>query len=124
MTRTFSVIIICLALMAGLSSCGVNQAWVINQNQNTTQVHLSSNNFKVIGQVKGTADVGYVLVFGGAAKKHLYEAAYADMLKNANLTTGSRTLTNVLTEEHVGGVPPFYYKRTVTVSANIVEFTP
>ncbi len=116
-------VIMGLALIVGLNACGVNKAWVFNQNQNATQVHLGSNNFKVVGQVKGTAEVSYVLIFGGAKKKQLYEAAYADMLQQTDLTTGSRTLTNVLTEEHVGGVPPFYYTRTVSVSAHIVEFT-
>ncbi|MEQ9230738.1 MAG: hypothetical protein RIF46_08635 [Cyclobacteriaceae bacterium] len=112
-----------LALIVGLSSCGVNKAWIFNQNQNTTQVNLSENNFKVIGQVKGTADAEYMLIFGGAKQKQLYDEAYAKMVENANLTEGSRVLTNVLTEEHFGGVPPFYYKRQVTVTANVVEFT-
>jgi hypothetical protein len=112
-----------LALILTLSSCGVNHAWVLNQNQNATQVHLGGNNFKVVGQVKGTAEVGYVLVFGGVKKKHLYDAAYANMLEQADLGNGSRVLTNVLTEEHLGGVPPFYTKRTITVTANVVEFT-
>lgn len=115
--------IVGLALIVGLGSCGVNKAWVFNQNQNTTQVHLGSSNFRVVGQVKGTSEVGYLLIFGGANTRQLYDAAYADMLGKADLTSGSRTLTNILTEEHVGGVPPFYYKRTVTVTANVVEFT-
>jgi hypothetical protein len=116
-------VILSLALIVGLSSCGVNRAWIFNQNQNATQVHLSDNNFKVLGQVRGSSEVTYVLIFGGPKKKHLYESAYQEMLRNAELTTGSRTLTNILTEEHIGGVPPFFYKRTVTVSANIIEFT-
>jgi hypothetical protein len=28
-----------------------------------------------------------------------------------------------VTEEHLGGVPPFYYTRTITVSASVIEFT-
>lgn len=54
-------------------------------------------------------------------KKQLYENAYSDMVKKADLT-GSRALINIVTEEHVGGVPPFYYTRTVTVSAHVIEF--
>lgn len=122
MTKTTKIIGV-LALVAGLSSCGVNKAWVYNQNQNATQVHLSGNNFRVVDQVTGTSEISYVLIFGGAGKKQLYEAAYANMLQQADLNTGSRALTNVLTEEQVGGVPPFYYTRTVSVSASIVEFT-
>lgn len=101
----------------------MNKVWIVNQNQNVTQVHLTRNNFKVLGEVKGTADVDYVLVFGGANKKQLYEAAYNNMLENAKLTEGSKTVTNILTEEHVGGVPPLYYTHTVTVTARVIEFT-
>jgi hypothetical protein len=28
-----------------------------------------------------------------------------------------------MTEEHFGGLPPFYIKRTITVSGMVVEFT-
>jgi len=121
MTRTTKVIM-GLALIIGLSSCGVNRAWVFNQNQNATQVNLERNNFEVLDQVSGSAEVEYVLIFGGMKKRQLYDKAYAEMIKSAELK-GSRALTNILTEEHVGGVPPFWYTRTVTVSANLIEFT-
>jgi len=106
-----------------LSSCGVNQAFVLNQNLNTTHVQLSSNNFKVVEKVVGSADVKYVLCFGGMSKTRLYESAYSDMLANAKLIGSSKAIINVVTEEHVGGVFPFSWKRTVTVSANVIEFT-
>ena len=121
MTKTMKLMM-GLVLIAGLTSCGVNKAMIFNQNQNATQVHLKSNNFKVVGKAKGTSDVDYVLIFGGANKKNLYDAAYADMLEQANLDAGPRAVVNVLTEEQVGGVPPFYYTRTVTVTANVIEF--
>lgn len=121
MTRTTKVIM-GLMLIVGLGSCGVNRAWVFNQNQNATQVTLERKNFEVLEQVSGSAEVEYVLIFGGMKKKQLYDKAYAEMIKSAELK-GSRALTNILTEEHVGGVPPFWYKRTVTVSANLIEFT-
>jgi hypothetical protein len=66
--------------------------------------------------------VSYVLVFGGVRKKQLFNNAYANMMDNAELS-GSKALINIVTEEHVGGVPPFFFKRTVTVSANVIEFT-
>ena len=75
-------------------------------------------------QVQGTAFVEYVLFFGGNDKKNLYADAYAAMLEKAALTDGPRALIHVLSEEHVGGVPPSYYKRTITVSAHVVEFIP
>jgi hypothetical protein len=112
-----------IAILVSLSSCGANYAMVYNQNQNSTQVHLNSNNFKVVDKVKGSAEVSYVFVFGGVNKKQLYENAYSKMVESANLTSGSKALVNLVTEEHVGGVPPFYYTRTITVSANVIEFT-
>lgn len=112
-----------LAMILGLGSCGVNQAWILNQNQNNTQVNLGSNNFQVLGQVKGAAEVDYILIFGGKNRKSLFNEAYSAMIDEADLTSGSRALTNILTEEQIGGVPPFYYKRTITVSGTVVEFT-
>ena len=105
-----------------LNSCGINYANVVNHNQNATQVHLASNNFKVVDKVSGTAEVSYVLIFGGVNRKQLYKNAYTEMINSTNLVSGSKALVNVLSEEHLGGVPPFYYTRTVTVSANVIEF--
>lgn len=114
--------LVAILLLIFLSSCGVNNAYILNQNQNSTQVHLSESNYKVVDKVSGSADVNYVLIFGGINKKRLFANAYANMVEAANLETGSRALVNIVTEEHVGGVPPFYYKRTVTVSAHVIEF--
>ena len=121
--KKVSKVIMGLALIVGLGSCGVNKAWVLNQNQNTTQVNLGSNNFEVLGQVKGTAEVNYVLMFGGKNKTQMYNEAYSKMIEEAELTSGSRALTNILTEEHLGGFPPFAFKRTLTVSATVIQFT-
>jgi mitochondrial fission protein ELM1 len=64
----------------------------------------------------------YLYLIGGMNKKKLYENAYSDMMNKANLLNTSKAVINIVTEEHVGGVPPFYFKRTVTVSANVIEF--
>lgn len=101
----------------------MNSALILNHNQNNTQVQLASNNFKVIERVTGTSEVEYVLMIGGIDKRQLYENAYSAMLEKAKLPNSSRTVINVLTEEHVGGFPPFYYKRTITVSGYVIEFT-
>lgn len=119
--KTLKISILALVIAIGFSSCGVSHAFVFNHNQNATQVHLASNNFQVVDKVKGSADVSYVLLIGGLSKKQLYANAYAEMVNSADLE-GSRALVNVLTEEHVGGVPPFFFKRTITVSANVIEF--
>jgi hypothetical protein len=112
-----------LLLTAFLSSCGVGAALVTNHNQNATEIHLTGNNFKVIDQVSGSSEVSYVLAIGGMNKRQLYQNAYATMLKKANLLNGSKAIINVMTEEHVSGFAPFFVRRTITVSAQVVEFT-
>lgn len=112
-----------LLLTASLSSCGIGTALVVNHNQNATEVHLSGNNFRVVDQVSGSSEVSYVFAIGGMKKRQLYENAYSTMLKKANLLNGSKAIINVMTEEHVSGFAPFFVKRTITVSAQVIEFT-
>jgi PBP1b-binding outer membrane lipoprotein LpoB len=112
-----------LLLAALLSSCGIGTALVTNHNQNATEVHLSENNFKVIDQVNGSSEETYVLTIGGMNKRQLYENAYSTMMKKANLLNGSKAIINVMTEEHVSGFAPFFVRRTITVSGQVVEFT-
>ncbi len=112
-----------LLLAAFLSSCGVSTALVTNHNQNATEVHLSGNNFKVIDQVSGSSEASYVLAIGSMNKRQLYENAYSTMMKKANLLNSSKAIINVMTEEHISGFAPFFVRRTITVSAQVVEFT-
>lgn len=113
-----------LLLLASLmSSCGIGTAIVTNHNQNATEVHLTGNNFKVIDQVSGSSEASYVLAIGGMNKRQLYDNAYSTMMKKANLLNGSKAMVNVITEEHLSGFAPFYVRRTITVSAQVVEFT-
>lgn len=111
-----------LLVVVFLGSCGIGTALVTNHNQNATEVHLSGNNFKVIEQVSGSSEASYVLAIGGMKKKQLYENAYSTMLKKANLLNGSKAIINVMTEEHLSGFAPFFVRRTITVSAQVVEF--
>lgn len=119
MKRT-SFYLIALALL--LTSCGAGSALILNQNLNTTHVHLGSDNYKIVGNAMGTCEVEYILLIGGLNQRQIYQNAYSDMVSKAHLESGSRALINVVTEEHIGGVPPFYFKRTITVSANVIEF--
>jgi PBP1b-binding outer membrane lipoprotein LpoB len=114
---------IVLFLTVFLSSCGIGTAFVNNHNVNTTQVQLSGNNFRVIDQVSGSSEDSYVFAIGGKRKRQLYENAYSAMMKKANMLNGSKAVTNIVTEEHVSGFAPFYIKRTITVSAQVIEFT-
>jgi len=84
---------------------------------------LSSNNFKVVDKVSGSSEVFYIFGIGGLNKKRIYENAYASMMDKANLKGAPRAVTNTVTEEHIWGIAPIYFKRTVTVSGNVVEFT-
>jgi hypothetical protein len=117
------IVAILISSLFTLNSCGVNNALIANFNQNGTQVELSGNNYRTIDRVSGSAEVEYVLFIGGMNRRQLYANAYADMLSKADLMTNARALVNVLTEEHISGVPPFYFKRTITVSAHVIEFT-
>ncbi len=112
-----------LLLTAFLSSCGINTALVANHNQNATEVQLKENNFKVVDQISGSSETFYVFAIGSMSKTQLYENAYSAMLKKANLLNGSKAIINVMTEEQVSGFAPFYVRRTITVSAQVVEFT-
>ncbi len=121
--KKISIYSMLLFLAVFLSSCGIGTALVTNHNQNATEVHLSGNNFKVIDQVSGSSEASYVLAIGGMNKRQLYENAYSTMIKKANLLNGSKAIINVITEEHFNGFAPFFVRRTITVSAQVVEFT-
>ena len=121
--KKISIYSVLILLSAFLSSCGFGTALVTNHNQNATEVHLSANNFKVIDQVSGSSETSYVLAIGGMNKRQLYENAYSAMMKKANLINGSKAIINVVTEEHYSGFAPFFVRRTITVTAQVVEFT-
>lgn len=116
-----------ILLVAGasllLSSCGVNYTMVTNHNHNLSQVQLSSNNFKVVDRVSGSAEVKYIVAIGGLKKKQLYEQAYSAMLTKANLMNSSKAVINIVTEEHASFITPFVVRRSITVSANVIEFS-
>ncbi|GIJ93479.1 DUF6567 family protein [Capnocytophaga stomatis] len=104
-----------------LASCGFHKGLTRNVNNHTTEVVLSKKNFKVVERVKGEASDFYVLGFGGM-KKALIEEARAEMLKKANLLDSSRAIVNETVEVHNSEFVLFS-KYTVTVSANVIEFT-
>ncbi|MDP4220651.1 MAG: hypothetical protein Q8916_12185 [Bacteroidota bacterium] len=118
------ILVLLAALMTvSLVSCGANYAVTGNYNMNNTQVQLSTANFNVVDKVSGSAHVSYVLFIGGIGEHQLYENAYSAMMAKADLSKGSRAIGNVVTEEQVEGFIPFYWTRTITVSANVIEFT-
>ncbi len=121
--KRIGIYTVLVLLIAFLCSCGINTAHVTSHNQNVTQVHLSENNFKVIDQVSGSSEASYIMAIGGMRKRQLYENAYSTMIKKANLLNDSKAIINVMTENHFSGFAPFFVRRTITVSAQVVEFT-
>jgi len=119
------VIVVAVALggLFLLNSCGISTALVMNDNQNSTQVQLTSNNYKVIERISGSAEVDYILLIGGMKQRQVYENAYSAMMQKANMKEGSRAIINVMTEENFSGFFPFFHTRTITVSAYVIEFT-
>ena len=114
-----------LALVLGamlLTGCSAHLYNSSNASVAKTEVVLSQNNFKVIGQAEGVATVSQVLGIGGCSQKQVCSNAVGEMFKNANLT-GSQTIININVKEAVSGVPPFYYRTTYSATGTIIEFT-
>ena len=113
---------ICAFVAATLSLTGcVGVANTVSNNLTQTQVVLSDNNFKVVGQAYGEASATYICFIGGLSRKALYNNAVSEMTKNANLK-GSQTLTNTTMHYSTQMITPFYVKVTCSASANIVQF--
>ena len=119
MKKFFSI---CAFVAATLSLTGcVGVANTVSNNLTQTQVVLSDNNFKVVGQAYGEASATYICFIGGLSRKALYNNAVSEMTKNANLQ-GSQTLTNTTMHYSTQMITPFYVKVTCRASATIVQF--
>ena len=119
MKKFFSI---CAFVAATLSLTGcVGVANTVSNNLTQTQVVLSDNNFKVVGQAYGEASATYICFIGGLSRKALYNNAVSEMTKNANLK-GSQTLTNTTMHYSSQMITPFYVKVTCSASATIVQF--
>ncbi len=121
--KNLKSILAILVVSVLLTSCGVQHAYVLNTNNNVTNVELSKKNFKVIEKVSGTSSATYILGIGGIKKKALIENAKTQMLSNANLEGSARAIVNLTTEEHFTLVGIFFVKRTIVVSGHVIEFT-
>ena len=113
-----SVLVLLLAVLC-LTGCGVSSA--VSNNFTETQVVLSQNNFKVVGQAYGEAQATYVFGIGGLGRKALRNNAINEMSKNANLN-GAQTLTNITTHFSMKMITPLYVQVTCTATANVIEF--
>nr|WP_321222408.1 DUF6567 family protein [uncultured Psychroserpens sp.] len=118
--KKLSIILIVLSL--SLTSCASHYGLPKNFNQNTTEVVLTKNNFKVVKIVKGEAEATYIFGIGGLAKNGLVAEAKAKMLETAGMEGASRTIVNEVVEVKTSGFL-FISKYKVIVSAQIIEFT-
>ena len=119
MKKFFSI---CAFVAATLSLTGcVGVANTVSNNLTQTQVVLSDNNFKVVGQAYGEASATYICGIGGMSREALYNNAVSEMTKNANLQ-GSQTLTNTTMHYSMQMITPFYVKVTCSASDNIIQF--
>lgn len=109
-----------IAIVA-MTGCASTAHLTSNSNANMTNVQLSQSNFEVVKTVQKQASQTYVFGIGGLSKKALKANSYADMLKEANLQ-GSQALVNVQTEVKSRIIAPFYVKKTITTTGQVVEF--
>lgn len=104
-----------------LSSCGMVNNLMTNQNQNQTSVVLSQANYKVVGTASGKVKNCYVLGFGGLSKKSLRENAVGNMMKDANLQ-GSQAVINVnIVDKYKNYF--LWGKREMKAEGTVIEFT-
>ena len=116
------LIVAVVACAALLTSCSAHLYSSSNASVAKTEVVLSQNNFKVVGQAEGVATITQVLGIGGCSQKAVRATAVGEMFKNANLT-GSQTIININVKQSITGVPPFYYRTTYSATGTIIEFT-
>lgn len=121
--KTLKIVIIFFLTMTLFSGCGIHTALFGNLYSNVTSVELNKKNFQVLERISGSSTATYIMGIGGLSNKALIEKAKADMLSRHNLTGGSKAIVNLTVEDHVSAFLFFYVKRTVTVSAHLVEFT-
>ncbi|MHA7943871.1 DUF6567 family protein [Formosa sp. 3Alg 14/1] len=105
-----------------LSSCAVHEGMTSNLNNNTTEVVLAKNNYKILERVQGESQANYIFGFGGLSRNGLIAEAKANMLENADILGSSKAIINE-TVEYKSSIFPFFGSKKVIVSAYIVEFT-
>ena len=121
--RKLLMLLVLFATLLGVSSCSLHGSMATNVNQNSTNVVLQDNNYKVIQKVVGESQANYVFYFGGIRKRALIEEARSNMLENANLVGSSRAVINETFETSVTTFAGIYSYVKVTCSGYVIEFT-
>lgn len=110
-----------LIIMMFATGCGVSSYMTTNQNQNTTNVVLSSDNFEVVKTLDTTVESTYIFGIGGLSRKALISNAVSELSEKANLT-GSQALININVHVH-NRIILIWSRKTVVVSGTVIEFT-
>ena len=121
--RKLLMLFVLAAMLVGVSSCSLHDPLTRNLNQNSTNVVLQDNNYKIVAKVRGEAQADYFFGLGGFRKNGLIEEARANMLENANLVGSSRAVINETVETSATTFAGIYSNVKVTVSGYVVEFT-
>ena len=120
MKKLLAIALVCGAFL--LAGCSVHSQSMLSANLSQTQVVLTQNNFKVVGQVEGTAQVTRILGIGGCSQKAIRDIAVSEMFKNAKLT-GAQTIVNINFKRADTGVQPIYTKTHWIATGTVIEFT-
>ena len=121
--RKLLMLLVLVATLFGATSCQLHSGVAVNLNQNSTNVVLQDNNYKIVQKVRGESQADYFFYFGGFRKNGLIEEARAEMLENANLVGTSKAIINETIETSMTTFAGIYSNVKVTVSGYVVEFT-
>lgn len=120
MKNVFSKVIIAIAAVLLLVSCGASQNLTYNTNVNQTSVVLSQKNFHVVKTVQASVSATYIFGLGGISQKALKNNAVAELTKKARLT-GSQALVNI-TVKNTAKMFLFIGNVTYYAEATVIEF--
>ena len=110
--------IITISMLLFLSSCGYNWGYMP---MHQSGVVMDEANYTYVGNATGEASSMHILGFGPFSSQTLVSDAKANMLKKVDLYNGSRAIVNMTVDEKVVYLL-FGVKRTVYISADIIEF--
>ena len=118
--KTLMKVVMAVAAVLLISSCGISQNLTQNANVNQTNVVLSQNNFHVVKNVEAQVSASYLFGIGGFSKKALHDNAVAELTQKAGLT-GSQALVNV-TVKTSAKMFLVYAKITCSAEGTVIEF--
>ena len=120
MKKLLSKVVMAVAAVLLLSSCGVNANLTTNHNLNQTNVVLSQKNFHVVKNVEAEVIATYFFGLGGLSKQALHNNVVAELTKNAELT-GSQALVNVTVHQSVRNLL-YYTEFRYHAKGTVIEF--